>query len=344
MIDLRSDTVTQPTEAMLRAQHDASMGDDSRDGDPTVQRLEAEAARMLGKDAGLFVVSGTMGNLVALLAHGRRGEVLTDAGSHLLKSELGGMSLLGGLFPRALPAVRGAMDLDALRDHLRPDFTPTKLATALVWMETTHNDAGGAVLPLAGMQAVGDMARAAGIPTHIDGARFFNAAAALRADPAVMAACADSVTFCLSKGLSAPIGSMLVGSHAFIQRARAFRRMCGGALRQAGGLAGAGLVALSTMVERLPEDHAMAQRLAVGLAAIDPAWIDPSEIESNIVRIDVSRTRHEAATWVERLKQHDIRVGAWSRWQIRAVTHRHIGMPEIDAALRAFGRVRADMS
>jgi threonine aldolase len=341
MIDLRSDTLTRPTEAMLRAQHDATTGDDSRDGDPTVARLEAQSAALLGKEAGLFVVSGTMGNLVALLAHGRRGgEVLIDASAHLLRSELGGVSLVAGLFPRVLPAIRGAIDLDALRSELRPDFTPTKLATALVWMETTHNDAGGAVLPLAHMQAVGDAARAAGVPSHIDGARFFNATTALGADPAVLAATADSVTFCLSKGLSAPIGSVLVGSAAFIQRARAFRRMTGGALRQAGGLAAAGLFALETMTGRLQEDHATAQRLAIGLAAIDPAWIDPAGVESNIVRIDLSGTGLSAAEWAVRLERHGVRMGAWDRWSLRAVTHRHIGAGDIDATLRALATVR----
>ena len=343
MIDLRSDTLTRPTEAMLQAQHDASTGDDSRDSDPTVARLEAASARMLGKEAGLFVVSGTMGNLVALLAHGRRGgEILIDGGAHLLRSELGGVSMLGGLFPQILPAHRGAMDLDALRAALRPEFTPTKLATALVWMETTHNDAGGAVLPLAHMQDVGAAARAAGVPSHIDGARFFNAAAALGADPAVLAETADSVTFCLSKGLSAPIGSMLVGSAAFIQRARAFRRMTGGALRQAGGLAAAGLVALQTMVDRLPEDHATAQRLAAGLAAIDPTWTAPGAVDSNIVRIDLSATGIPAAEWAERLQRHDVRVGAWDQWSVRAVTHRHISPADVDVAVRAFAAVRAN--
>jgi threonine aldolase len=342
MIDLRSDTLTRPTEAMLRAQHDATTGDDSRDSDPTVARLEAQSAALLGKEAGLFVVSGTMGNVVALLAHGRRGgEVLVDAGAHLLRSELGGVSMLGGLFPRVLPAVRGAVDLDALQRELRPDFTPTKLATALVWMETTHNDAGGAVLPLAHMRAVGDAARAAGVPSHIDGARFFNAAAALGADPAVLAATADSVTFCLSKGLSAPIGSVLVGSAAFIQRARAFRRMVGGALRQAGGLAAAGLVALDSMIDRLPADHATAQRLAQGLAAIDPAWTNPADVESNIVRIDFKATGLPAAEWAARLERHGVRMSAWDRWSLRAVTHRHIGEADIDAALLAFAAVRA---
>ncbi len=337
MIDLRSDTLTQPTPAMLAAQQAATGGDDSRDGDPTVQRLEQSAATLLGKEAGLFVVSGTMGNLVALLAHARRGgEVLVDAGAHLLRSELGGVSLIGGLFPHVVPARRGAMDLDAIRSAIQPGWQKAKLPTALVWMETTHNDAGGAVLPLAHMQAVGSLARAAGVPTHVDGARFFNAAAALGIAPATLAATADSVTFCLSKGLSAPIGSVLVGDADFILRARAFRRMVGGALRQAGGMAAAGLLAMETMTARLPEDHATAQHLARGIAALDSRLCTPTETDSNIVRIDTRSSGIPAADWVARLARHGVGVGAWDTWQMRAVTHRHIDQAAIATVIAAF--------
>lgn len=338
MIDLRSDTLTCPTDAMLAAQAAATTGDDSRDHDPTVRRLEETAARMLGKEAGLFVVSGTMGNLVALLAHARRGgEVVIDAGAHLLRSELGGVSMLGGLFPRILPAHRGAMDLDALRAAMQPGFQAAKLPTALVWMETTHNDAGGAALPLAHMGAVGGIARGAGVPVHVDGARFFNAAAALGETPAALAESADSVTFCLSKGLSAPVGSVLVGPAEFILRARAFRRMVGGALRQAGGLAAAGLVGLEQMVARLPEDHRVARRLAEGLAGVAQGLVAPSETESNIVRIDTRPSGLPAAEWVGRLEARGVRMGAWDTWQLRAVTHRHIDDAAVAAAVAAFG-------
>ena len=337
MIDLRSDTLTLPTAAMLEAQARATGGDDSRDGDATVRRLEEASAALLGKEAGLFVVSGTMGNLLAVLAHARRGgEVLIDGGAHLLRSELGGVAVLAGVFPRILPAKRGAVDLEALRAAIVPEFTNNKAATALVWMETTHNDAGGAVLPLAHMQAVGDAARAGGVPCHIDGARFFNAATALGVGPAVLAATADSVAFCVSKGLSAPIGGVLVGSAAFIQRARAFRRMVGGNLRQAGGLAAAGLVGLEGMMGRLPEDHRTAGRLAEGIAGIDPALTSVAGTESNIVRIDTSSTGVPAAEWVKRLERRGIRVGAWDTWQIRAVTHRHIDDAAVDAAVATF--------
>ena len=336
MIDLRSDTLTRPTAAMLAAQAAATMGDDSRDHDPTVRQLEEASAALLGKEAGLLVVSGTMGNLVALLAHARRGgEVLIDGGAHLLRSELGGVSMIGGLFPRILPARRGAVDLDALRAALVPEFTPARLPSALTWMETTHNDAGGAVLPLAHMRAVADASHAAGVPVHVDGARFFNAATALGLPPAELAAPADSVTFCISKGLSAPIGAVLVGSAGFIQRARAFRRMVGGNLRQAGGIAAAGLLALD-QVPQLLEDHRTAQRLAQGLAAIDPALTSVTDTQTNIVRIDTTGTCIPAAEWVQRLQQRGMRVGAWDTWQIRAVTHRHIDAAAIDQVLQAF--------
>ncbi|MDR3515089.1 MAG: GntG family PLP-dependent aldolase [Azospirillaceae bacterium] len=336
-IDLRSDTVTRPTAAMLERMRTAELGDDSRDGDPTVQALEALAAERTGKDAGLFVASGTMGNVVALLTHsGRGGEVLCDSGVHMLRSEMGGIASVAGLFFRTLPSHRGAVDLEALAEALSPRLTPTRLGTGLVWMETSHNDAGGAVLPLAHMKAVYDLAAVHGVPVHVDGARLFNAACALGVDARTVAAHADSVMFCVSKGLSAPVGSLLVGSRDFITRARGFRRMIGGALRQAGVIAAAGIVALEDMVDRLPEDHRMARRLAAGLAAIDPSLTDPERVETNIVRIDVTGSCHNAGQWTGALAAQDVLAGAWNRRQIRCVTHRHIGPADIDRTLTAF--------
>ncbi len=244
--------------------------------------------------------------------------------------------MVGGLFPRLLPAERGAVDLDALRANLRADFAPDKLPTALVWMETTHNNAGGAVLPIAHMVAVGEAARSAGVPTHIDGARLFNAAVALHVAPAMLAATADSVTVCLSKGLSAPVGSVLAGSAAFIRRARAFRRMLGGNLRQAGGLAAAGLIALTEMVDRLAEDHRTAWLLADGLAAIHPSLTVPTDVQTNIVQVDTQASGCVAAQWVTLLARRGVRVGAWDTWRLRCVTHRHIGAAEVSEALDAF--------
>lgn len=337
IIDLRSDTVTQPTAAMLERMRSAPLGDDSRDGDPTVQALEALAAERTGKEAGLFVPSGTMGNLVALLAHADRGgEVICDSGAHMLRSEMGGIATIAGLFFRTLPSSRGAVDLDALKDSLRPKLTPSRLATGLVWMETSHNDAGGAVLPLAHMRAVRTLAHDQGVPVHTDGARLFNAATALGVDARVIADCSDSVMFCISKGLSAPVGSLLVGSRDFILRARAFRRMVGGAMRQAGVIAAAGIVALEDMVRRLSEDHQTAKRLAEGLARIDRSLVDPSTVETNIVRIDVTSSGRDADRWAETLAARNVLAGPWTTRQIRCVTHRHIGTVEIDLAIAAF--------
>lgn len=336
-IDLRSDTVTKPTERMLERMRHAELGDDGREGDPTVRALEALAAKTLGKEAALFVPSGTMGNLVALLSHtGRGGEVLGDAGAHILRSEMGGIAALASLFHRTIPARRGAVDLDALRAAINPTVTPHRLGTALILMETTHNDAGGAVLPLDHMAAVYEMARDHGVPVHTDGARIFNAAVALGVPAAAIAAKSDSVNFCISKGLSAPVGSLLTGTAGFIERARTFRRMVGGNMRQSGVVAAAGIVALEEMVERLAEDHRTAKRLAEGLARIDPSLVDPAQVETNIVRLDLAKSGRRAEHFVAGLRESGVLAGAWSPGQIRMVTHRHIGDGEVERAVAAF--------
>lgn len=335
-IDFGSDTVTRPTERMLERMRHAELGDDGREGDPTVRKLEALAASVLGKEAGLFVPSGTMANLVSLLAHtGRGGEVLSDSGTHIYRSEMGGIAGLASLFHRTIPSRRGQMELEALREAIKPALTPRSLGTALIVMETTHNDAGGAVLPLAYMAAVHGMAEDAGVPVHIDGARVFNAAVALGVPASAIAAHGESIGFCISKGLSAPVGSVLCGSAAFITRARAFRRMVGGNLRQAGVIAAAGIVALEEMVDRLAEDHARAKRLAEGLARIDSSLVDPALVETNIVRLDFAKSGRRADAWVEALKSKGVLAGVWSPWQIRMVTHRHIADADIDRAIAA---------
>jgi threonine aldolase len=340
MIDLRSDTVTRPTEAMLDAMQSATFGDDARDGDPTVQRLEALAAEKTGMEAGVFVPSGTMANLVAMLAHANRGgELLAEATSHILNSEAGGVSTLAGMFYRGLPGARGAMDLDELRAHVRPRLTANKLGTSVVWMETTHNAAGGAVLPLAHMADVCRIGHAHDVPVHIDGARLFNAAAALGVNAKEMCRHSDSVSFCLSKGLSAPIGSLLCGSRSFIERARGFRRMVGGNMRQAGPVAAAGIVALENMVARLPEDHRTARRLAEGLHKVDASVVDPAHVETNLVRAAVRASGRTAADWSAALKQRGIAVSPCATWDLRFVTHRHIGDAEIEQAIGAFADI-----
>jgi threonine aldolase len=339
MIDLRSDTVTRPTEAMLESMREATLGDDSRDGDETVTRLEALAAERVGKEAAAFMPSGTMTNLVAVLAHTQRGgEVLLEAGAHILNSELGGITSLAGAFYRGIPGQRGAMDLEKLAQMIRP-ATRQNFGTALVCMETSHNRAGGAVLPLDHMREVYQLARRHGVPVHTDGARVFNAATALKTDARTIAAHTDSVCFCVSKGLSAPVGSLLCGSAAFIERARAFRRMVGGNMRQAGPLAAAGIVALETMVGRLTDDHRTARRLADGLHRISPALVDPGCVETNIVNVDVSASGRPAAEWSAGLKNRGVAVSPGERHTLRFVTHRHIGDAEIGETVHSFADV-----
>ena len=339
MIDLRSDTLTRPTEAMLESMREATFGDDSRDGDATVQKLEALAAQRTGKEAGAFMPSGTMTNLVAMLTHADRGgEVLLEDGSHTLNAELGGIAGVAGLFYRGVPGKRGAMDVEVLRETIRP-VTRHHMGTALVWMENTHNRAGGAVLPLAHMKEVYGLAREKGVPVHLDGARIFNAAISLGVAPSEIAKYSDSVCFCVSKGLSAPVGSILCGSAAFIERARAYRRMVGGNMRQAGPLAAAGIVALETMVNRLPEDHQTAKRLAEGLHRIDPSLCDPQDVETNLVRVDVKKSGKRAAQWSADLKTKGVAVAPADIYVLRFVTHRHISTPDADAAVGTFAEL-----
>jgi threonine aldolase len=339
MIDLRSDTLTRPTEAMLESMREATFGDDSRDGDETVKKLEAMAASRTGKEAGAFMPSGTMTNLVAMLTHAPRGgEVLLEDGSHTLNAELGGIASVAGLFYRGIHGKRGAMDVEVLRETIRP-VTRQHMGTALVWMENTHNRAGGAVLQLAHMKEVYGLAREKNVPVHLDGARIFNAAHALGAAAKDIAQYSDSVCFCVSKGLSAPVGSILCGSREFIERARAYRRMVGGNMRQAGPLAAAGIVALETMVNRLPEDHQIAKRLAEGFHRIDASLCDPKDVETNLVRVDVKKSGKRAAQWSADLKEKGVAVAPADIYVLRFVTHRHISAPDADAAVGAFAEL-----
>jgi threonine aldolase len=336
MIDLRSDTVTRPTPAMIEAMRQATWGDDSRDGDSTVVTLETLAAERTGKEAALFVPSGTMANLVAVLTHARRGgEVLLHAGAHILNSEMGGIAAVAGAFHRGLPGARGAMDLNALTEAIRPE-TRASFGTALVCLETSHNRAGGAVLPLAHIARVGELARGHRIPVHIDGARVFNAAAALSVDVREIVRHADTVAFCVSKGLSAPVGSLLCGPRAWVERARACRRMVGGNMRQAGPLAAAGIVALETMADRLVEDHGTARRLAEGLHALAPELVDPAEVETNLVKVHLPREGPPAADWSVELRERGVLVSPCESHALRFVTHRHIGAADIQRTVDEF--------
>ena len=324
---------------MLEAMRESSFGDDSRDGDETVRRLEALAAERMGKQSAMFVPSGTMANLVAVLTHVRRGgEVLLEASAHILNSELGGIATVAGAFYRGIPGEHGALNLEQLTDALRA-ATRHNMATALVCMETTHNAAGGAVLPPDHMESVYALANERDIPVHVDGARIFNAAACLRVRPAALARHTDSVCFCVSKGLSAPVGSLLCGSAPYIERARAFRRMLGGNMRQAGPLAAAGIVAIEQMTERLHDDHTTAMRLARSLAQIRPSLVDTNRVQTNIVKVRLPENGRTSAQWSAALAERGVLVSPCERYALRFVTHRHVSAEHIDTTVSVFREV-----
>lgn len=338
LIDLRSDTVTHPTEEMRKSMAEAEVGDDGRERDPTARRLERMAADMLGKDEGLFVVSGTVSNTVAIMANVKEpGTILAHEKAHILRAEMGAVSTVASLFTMPVPGANGAMDLDALRGAVQPKLKDGQLPTVLIEVESTHNYAGGRALPLDHLAGVRQIADEFGIPVHMDGARIFNAAVALGVPARDIAKYADTVSFCLSKGLSAPIGSVIVGAAEVMDRAHAIRKMIGGTLRQAGVIAAPGIVALETMVDRLAEDHANAKLLAEGLHAVDPALVDPVAIESNIVMVDLSKSGKNTAWWAEKLHS----LGVWTlpnpTTTMRLVTHRHISAEDAGTAARIIG-------
>jgi len=339
-IDLRSDTVTQPTRAMRRAMAEAPVGDDVFGEDPTVRRLEELAADITGKAAALFVASGTMANLVSLLSHcGRGEEILIGDQAHVFYYEQGGSAAVGGIHPRTVPnRPDGTLDMDALRHAIRSDDVHFP-HTRLIALENTHNRCGGAPLAPAYLREVAALAAEHGLKLHVDGARVFNAAAALDCRVAELAAPADSLTFCLSKGLAAPVGSLICGGTDFIARARRNRKLLGGGMRQAGILAAAGLVALRDMVPRLPEDHANARRLAAGLAAMPQLKLDPTRIHTNIVYVEIADPSLAAASLVARLTAAGVKVLASGPRQIRAVTHCDVSAADIDRALDIFHKV-----
>ncbi len=340
MIDLRSDTVTQPTEAMRRAMAAAEVGDDVYGEDPTVNRLEEVAAARFGKEAALLVASGTMGNLVALLTHcGRGAEAIVGEHSHISRHEQGGMAALGGIHPRTIPDLpSGQLALADIGRAVNPD-NDHLARTAAVCLETTHNEAGGRVLPLAYLDEVAGLCSKHHLKVHIDGARVFNAAVALDVPVQVIADRADSLMFCLSKGLACPVGSVLLGSREFIAGARRNRKVLGGGMRQAGVLAAAGLVALNEMVDRLVDDHLNARRLAEGLADIDGIELDPGAVETNIVYITVANPGINGESLASQLAEHGIRISASEFPRLRLVLHYEIRSVEVDQALQAFQSV-----
>ena len=329
LIDLRSDTVTRPTAAMRAAMASAEVGDDVYGEDPTINALEAAAAARMGKAAALLVPSGTMANLVALLTHCTPGdEVLLGDQAHIVRAEVGGASRLGGLMLSALPNLAdGGIDPDRIRSAVR-GANLHHPPTTLLALENTHNFCGGKVLSLESTRILTEVAQDLGLKTHMDGARIFNAQAASGVPAAQLVETVDTVSFCLSKGLSAPVGSLLCGSEAFIARARKMRKMLGGGMRQAGIVAAAGLVALEQMVDRLADDHANAKRLAEGLAALGYE-VRPDDVESNIIVIPVE----DSAAFQRRLADRGVLATVLSDRLGRLVTHSDVTTADIDEAL-----------
>lgn len=334
-IDFRSDTVSWPTPAMRTAMAQARVGDDVYGEDPTINELEASAAALLGKEAGLFVASGTMGNLVGILAHAQRGEeAIVGADAHTFIHEAGGMAVLGGITPCPLPTDEmGRMDLNQMAASIRED-DPHSPVSKLILVENSYGSKNGYPLPPDYFAAIRVLAERHGLVVHLDGARFFNAAAALNIAPAKLAQDVDSVSICLSKGLCAPVGSVLVGSEPLIRRARRIRKLVGGGMRQAGVLAAAGLIALSEMRHRLHEDHSHARCLAEGLARIPGIQVNLDTIKTNIVFFELTGdfplTSYQLK---EALQQKNIWVGVIDDCQLRAVTHYWITQAHVDLFL-----------
>jgi threonine aldolase len=335
MIDLRSDTITLPTEEMRRAMAQAEVGDAARGEDPTVRRLEELAAEKLGKEAALFVTSGTQGNLVCLMTHASPGEeVIFDEECHAYYFEAGGFARIAGLSPRLVKSKYGFMEPQDIEAAIRPPSTNYP-KTRLLVIENTHNRGGGNAISLKQMAAMSDVARKHGLSVHLDGARIFNAALALGVEAKDIAAYADSVQFCLSKGLSAPVGSVVVGSQEFIQGAARARKVLGGDLRQSGVLAAAGIVALEKMVDRLAEDHYTAKLLREGLMEIPQLVVDTPPNPTNMVFVETSNLGISGAEFAARLKEHGVLVAVYGKHRVRMVTHRHIEPGMIEGIVEA---------
>jgi threonine aldolase len=339
MIDLRSDTVTLPTKAMYQAMATAELGDDVRMEDPTVNKLQEYAAELMGKEAALFMPTGTMANLVAIMAHTpeRRSEIIVESGSHIFLNEAGGYAHIAGVSIRAIDGVKGMIEAKKIRAAIRNPDNIHHPVTRLLCLENTHNSAGGTALPIEYLAEATHLVRNRKIATHLDGARIFNAALATGVKPVRIAGHFDSVMFCLSKGLSAPVGSMLTGSRSFIQSAIEIRKMLGGGMRQAGILAAAGLVALQTMIDRLADDHQTARIIAEGIVDMHGNCLDLDTIQTNIIRFELTNPDLSAATCIDNLKKEGLLALSQGERTVRLVTHRHI---DRKAAHEAAGIIR----
>jgi threonine aldolase len=342
-IDLRSDTVTRPTPAMRRAMAEAEVGDDVFREDPTVRRLEETAAALLGKEAALFVPTGTMGNQIAVKVWTRPGqEVVLEEQSHIYNYEMAQMAAFSGVLARPVVGREGVPSPEGVRRALRPHVYYVA-QTGLVTLENTHNFAGGTILPEAVAEEIIAVSRAAGLPSHLDGARIFNAAVASGRPAAELARPFDSVMFCLSKGLGAPIGSILAGPAAFIEEATRVRKRLGGGMRQAGILAAAGLVALDQQIPRLAEDHAMARRLAERVAALPQCRVDPTRVATNILIFSVADAGVPAARVVDRWREAGVLALALDDARIRVVTHYDVSPADIETAADSLAAILAGL-
>ncbi|HET6477947.1 MAG TPA: low-specificity L-threonine aldolase [Dehalococcoidales bacterium] len=342
IIDLRSDTITLPTEEMRRAMYEAEVGDDVHREDPTVNRLEELAAEVMGKEAALFTTSGTMSNLLGVLTNTRPGdEIIVGSEAHIVWYEVGGASALGGVVVRTVPndedGKLGAADVEKAIRAENIHFPKS----ALLCLENTHNRCGGAVLTREYTEEISGLAHQHGLQVHLDGARIFNAAVALGIPARELAAPVDTVNFCLSKGLSAPVGSLFCGKKEAVDRARKWRKMLGGGMRQAGVIAAAGIVAIDKMVERLAEDHANARRLVEGLARIPDFSVRPEKVSTNIVNFEFPP---EVSDFVIKMGERGVRLLSRGGQSVRAVTNRMVGAEDIEEALKRINRLVKDAS
>jgi threonine aldolase len=338
-IDLRSDTVTKPTPAMRKAMAEAEVGDDVFGEDPTVNLLQGKVADLLGKEASLFVPSGTMANQLSIKSHTQPGdEVIIESSSHPYNFEGGAGAALSGVQFQCLEGVRGILDASQIEEAIRPADHHFPV-TRLVCLENTHNRGGGSIFPLEKMAEIYRLAKSKGLLVHLDGARLWNASVATGIKPHEYAQWADSVSVCLSKGLGAPIGSLVAGSKPFIDRVHRFRKMFGGGMRQVGIIAAAGIYALDHHFERLKEDHQNAKRLGIGLKEFKGVSIDPRHVETNIVIFDIANAGMTAPQVAEAMKKEGVLIHAFGKTQIRLVTHLDVTAEDIEKALKSFERV-----
>jgi len=334
ILEFRSDTFTKPTPAMRRAMAEAEVGDDQYGEDPTVNKLEKRAAESVGKEAGLYVASGMMGNLCGVLSQTQRGdEVILGDLAHIYQNEMDASFVLGGIVPRLVPNRDGLPSLDDLKTAIRPQGMHAR--TALVCLENSHNNCGGTVITAAQTNAIGEFAHERGLRVHLDGARIFNAAAALGVDAKALTAGVDTVQFCFSKGLAAPVGSIVCGDAETIAKARRVRKLLGGAMRQAGVIAAAALVALEEMRDRLVEDHRNAKALANGLAQIEGVRIDAAKVVTNIVSFEIDPAWMDAGAFQKACAERGLRFSRYlgNSPRLRAVTHNDVTAADVDAGL-----------